>query len=211
MRLVMISDTHGRHQELSVPDGDLLIHSGDFSSGKCWDELTEFADWLHSQPHQHKLLIAGNHDLLLESFPEDGRALFAGWATYLQDEACQLEGISIYGSPWTPRFFDFAFMLERGEPLAERWARIPATTQLLITHGPPQGLGDLTSLGTHAGCEALADRLPFLPELKLHVFGHIHEGYGSFPASGRRAYASINASSCRWADPGLNPPLVWDW
>ena len=94
--------------------------------------------------------------------------------------------------------------------MAERWAHIPKETQLLITHGPAQGLGDLTFTGESAGCEALAEHLPRLPDLQLHVFGHIHEGYGYYPPSARRRYASANVSSCRWGDPGLNPPLVVD-
>lgn len=211
MRLVMISDTHGRHQELMLPEGDVLIHAGDFSSGKSWDELQAFAEWMHAQPHQHKLLIAGNHDLLLEEHPEDARALLSGCATYLQDEALDLEGIQVYGSPWTPQFFDYAFMLPRGEALAQQWAKIPTETELLITHGPPQGLGDLTFMGVSAGCEALQTRLQELTSLQLHVFGHIHEGYGCFPAAGPRSYTSMNVSSCRWAEPGLNDPVVWDW
>ncbi|MDR9466881.1 metallophosphatase domain-containing protein [Marinospirillum sp.] len=210
MRLVLISDTHGRHRELQLPEGDVLIHAGDFSSAGSWDELLEFSDWFQAQPHRHKILIAGNHDLLFEDFPEDARALFKGWAHYLQDSALTLEGLKIHGSPWTPRFFDYAFMLPRGRALAERWAKIPADTQLLITHGPAQGLGDRTFTGENAGCEALAEQLPRLPDLQLHVFGHIHEGYGYYPPSARRRYASVNVSNCRWGDPGLNEPIWLD-
>lgn len=210
MRLVLVSDTHGRHKEIRMPDGDLLIHAGDFSSGRSWHELQEFADWFYSQPHRHKVLVAGNHDLLLEDFPADAQSFFKGYAHYLCDSSIVLEGLKIYGSPWTPQFFDYAFMLPRGLPLADRWARIPEDTQLLITHGPAQGLADETFMGEQVGCEALAERLPQLPDLQLHVFGHIHEGYGYYPPTARRHYASANVSNCRWGDPGLNEPLVLD-
>ncbi|WP_114416922.1 metallophosphatase domain-containing protein [Marinospirillum perlucidum] len=211
MRLVMLSDTHGRHRDIQVPGGDLLIHAGDFSSGHSWEELEEFADWFRAQPHAHKVVVAGNHDLLMESDPEAGQRLFAGWAHYLKDKALTLEGIQIYGSPWTPRFFDYAFMLPRGSALAECWRKIPEATQLLITHGPAQGLGDLTFTGVRAGCEALTKRLKQLEQLKLHLFGHIHEGHGIYQPTSLRPYTSINASSCRWSDAGLNPPLCFDW
>ncbi len=211
MRLVLISDTHGRHEELKLPPGDLLIHAGDFSSGHSWEELQAFADWFQQQPHRHKVLIAGNHDLLFEDEPQAARALFAEQSHYLQDSSVTLEGLTLYGSPWTPRFFDYAFMGARGQEMQAQWQAIPESTQLLITHGPPFGLADLTATGVHAGCEALAQRLPRLPDLRLHLFGHIHEGYGVVEATATRPWVSVNASSCRWGDPGLNPPLVLDW
>ncbi|WP_416886366.1 metallophosphatase domain-containing protein [Marinospirillum sp.] len=211
MRLVLISDTHGRHTELQLPAGDCLIHAGDFSSGRSWQELQDFIDWFASQPHPHKLLVAGNHDLQFEQEPCAARARLPSNIVYLQDSSMELEGIRIYGSPWTPRFFDYAFMCPRGEAMAERWARIPERTQLLITHGPAQGIADLTSTGQQVGCEALIERLHQLPDLRLHVFGHIHEDYGIYPATSTRGWQSANASSCRWGDPGLNEPLVIDW
>lgn len=211
MRLVMISDTHGQHGELKIPDGDCLIHAGDFTGYDSPEALDAFADWFRSQPHRHKVLIAGNHDRCFQQQPTVTKAKFQGWVHYLQDSGCELEGIRIWGSPWTPRFFDFSFMLARqGEAIKERWQRIPLSTQLLITHGPAQGKADLTSTGIHVGCEALQQRLQHLPELQLHVCGHIHEGYGFYPAS-QGGYATANASSCRWADPGMNPPLVLDF
>lgn len=209
MRLVMISDTHGRHEELALPEGDCLIHAGDFSSGWHPQETEAFLQWFAEQPHRHKLLIAGNHDRCFEIRPDQIRLLLPDGVVYMQDSGCDLEGIRVWGSPWTPRFFDFSFMLTRGEALAERWRRIPNDVELLITHGPPQGMADRTSTGVHAGCEALQQRLQQLPQLRLHIFGHIHEGYGVYPnPSGQ--HISVNASSCRWADPGLNPPLVLD-
>ncbi|SFX55518.1 metallophosphatase domain-containing protein [Marinospirillum alkaliphilum] len=210
MRLVLVSDTHGRHEELVLPEGDCLIHAGDFSSGWQLEDVAAFLQWFAGQPHRHKLLIAGNHDRCFEALPEQMLQLIPEGVIYLQDSACELEGIRVWGSPWTPRFFDFSFMLSRGEPLAERWRRIPDDVELLITHGPPHGLADQTSTGEHVGCEDLKQRLQQLPQLRLHVCGHIHEGYGIYPdRSGR--HTTVNASSCRWADPGLNPPLVLDF
>ncbi|MBV8136093.1 MAG: metallophosphoesterase, partial [Deltaproteobacteria bacterium] len=60
MRIVCISDTHGQHAKLSVPDGDVLIHAGDFMAfGDRPKEIVDFNQWLGKQPHRHKVVIAG--------------------------------------------------------------------------------------------------------------------------------------------------------
>jgi len=90
----------------------------------------------------------------------------------------EIEGVRFWGSPWQPWFFDWAFNLERGEEIRAKWELIPDDTEVLITHGPPQGHGDMTSRGEGAGC---ADLLARIRQVKprYHLFGHIHEGYGT--------------------------------
>lgn len=114
MRLVMISDTHGQHEELDIPDGDCLIHAGDFTGYDSPEALDAFAGWLESQPHRHKVLIAGNHDRCFQQQPTATKARFQGWVHYLKDSGCELEGIQIWGSPWTPRFFLIILLCWRG-------------------------------------------------------------------------------------------------
>lgn len=168
----MISDTHGYHEQLEVPDGDVLVHAGDCLRRGTLEELVELDEWLGALPHAHKVLIAGNHDWCFEQEPERARELVTN-AQYLQDEATEIAGVRFWGSPWQPRFMDWAFNLDRGEPLAEKWAMIPDDTDVLVTHGPPHGIRDL-AYERNCGCEELLLRVREV-QPRVHVFGHIHE------------------------------------
>ncbi|MBS2038711.1 metallophosphatase domain-containing protein [bacterium] len=205
MRIVCLSDTHGLHAELVVPDGDLLLHAGDLTRRGHLKELKEAADWLHCLPHTHKILIAGNHDFCLQQEPEKARALLSG-LIYLEDSFCHCQGVKIYGSPWQPWFHDWAFNLNRGEPLRQTWARIPEDTEILVTHGPPQGVLDRCFDGRQVGCQDLVQRLQVV-QPRLHVFGHIHEAYGQRQL-GQTLY--VNASCCTLQYEPIQKPIVVD-
>jgi Icc-related predicted phosphoesterase len=207
MRFVALSDTHGWHEDVVVPEGDVLLFGGDMCGRGTVDEVRRFARFLESQPHPHKVVIAGNHDWPFERTPKEAREAL-GDLSYLQDESLEIGGVKIYGSPWQPEFFQWAFNLPRGRPLREIWSRIPEDTQVLITHGPPHGILDLTSRGVAAGCEALRERVEELPELKAHVFGHIHEAHGSHELGNCKFY---NASICDlYQRAAVNPPWVFE-
>lgn len=205
LRLVLISDTHNLHGQLNIPNGDVLIHAGDITEMGKLDDLRSFNEWLGKLPHQHKLVIAGNHDFCLERQAAESEAVLTN-CTYLRDSGVAIEGVKFYGSPWQPEFYDFAFNLPRGEALKAKWDLIPTDTDVLITHGPPHGYGDLTRQGDRAGCEELLKALQRL-QPRLHVYGHIHEGAGTYRI-GRTVL--VNASSC---DPDYQPtnrPIVFD-
>lgn len=199
MRLVLVSDTHGFHGEISIPEGDVLVHAGDFS---YWDggleELREFNAFLGDLPHPHKILVAGNHDWCFERQEREARAAVTN-ARYLQDEGAAIDGIRFYGSPWQPEFLNWAFNLPRGDALTQKWARIPPDTDVLITHGPPFGIGDLARGSVHVGCEDLLARVRVVKP-RLHVFGHIHEGRGEYRGEGTRF---VNASTFRTGEPAF--------
>jgi predicted phosphodiesterase len=146
MRIVCLSDTHGTHERLTVPEGDLLVHAGDFTNLGRPAEIERFDRWLGTLPHPHKLVIAGNHDFLFERKPEKARALLTN-ARYLQDEACEVNGLRLWGSPWQPWFHDWAFNLARGPELAAKWALVPERIDVLVTHGPPAAILDRTHGG----------------------------------------------------------------
>lgn len=147
MKLVCISDTHSLHRRLqSIPDGDVLIHAGDCLGQGTLENIEDFNDWLGSLPHRHKIVIAGNHDWAFQETPELARQALTS-AIYLEDSGVEIEGVRFWGSPWTPIFMNWAFMLGRGEPLYEKWQLIPDDTDVLITHGPPQGIGDEVMFG----------------------------------------------------------------
>ncbi|GAB4417307.1 MAG: hypothetical protein OHK0039_27490 [Bacteroidia bacterium] len=133
--------------------------------------------WFGEQPYRYKVCIAGNHDFLAERNPDLLRSLIPSSVHYLENTGVELEGHYIWGSPVTPWFYDWAFNRHRGEAIRPYWEQIPPQTDILITHGPPYGIRDLTLHGDLAGCEELNHRVWQLA-LRLHVFGHIHEGYG---------------------------------
>lgn len=206
-RIVLISDTHGQHDRLEVPDGDILIHAGDISHFGELEDVEAFDAWLAELPHRHKIMIAGNHDFAFERRAAEAEALIEH-ATYLRDAGVTVEGLEIWGSPWTPEFFQWAFMLPRGEELAAKWAQIPESTDVLVTHGPPAGILDRTHTGKEAGCEALRERVAELRPA-LHVFGHIHEARGTDRregADGGRGDTLFVNASC----PGDGEPVVVD-
>lgn len=204
-RLVLISDTHGYHDRLDVPEGDVLVHAGDFCTSGKEAQARAFARWFLRQPHPHKVVIAGNHDRCLELDIALGARLFEG-ATYLLDSEATVAGLRFYGSPWQPEFLSWAFNLPRGEPLRRAWAKIPRDIDVLVTHGPPFGVLDRTESGLWVGCEELRTAID-RARPRLHVFGHIHEGAG-LHAEGGVLFA--NASTCTSAYEPTNPILLVD-
>ncbi|MEQ1503619.1 MAG: metallophosphatase domain-containing protein [Myxococcota bacterium] len=204
MRVVCLSDVHSRFAGLVVPDGDLLVVAGDLTRRGTREEIGAFDDWLATLPHPHKVVIAGNHDFGFERDPAARTWITAG--TYLQDEGCRVGGLSVWGSPWQPRFFDWAFNLDRGAPLEAVWAKIPVGTDLLVTHGPPHGILDQCFDGRSVGDEALRDAVLRIRP-RLHVFGHIHEAYGQRELDGIRF---VNASTCSLAYVPDQAPIVID-
>ena len=180
MKLVFISDTHNWLDYIKIPDGDILVHSGDMTKAGTEKELRKFNDDIKVLPHKHKLVIAGNHDKICQTDPGLAKTILKD-CTWLNDEAITIDGINFYGAPWTPEFGMWSFMLPRGPDLARKWSFIPDDTHVLITHGPPHGILDMVDNIIHkenTGCEMLAERIKTLPALKIHAFGHIHEQYG---------------------------------
>lgn len=127
--------------------------------------------------------------------------------TYLEDESIELFGLQIYGTPWQPEFCKWAFNVPRGQPCLEKWDRIPAGLDVLITHTPPLGHGDLCCSGVRAGCVELLATVQQRVKPKYHVFGHIHEGYG-ITSDGSVIY--VNASTCDINYYPHNAPIVFD-
>lgn len=193
MRLIAISDTHGKHHEVELPpyqEGDILIHAGDITRKGEIATVANFGKWLKSLPYEHKLVIAGNHDF---SFQDERRIhvegiLKSAGATYLFDESVTIHGVKFYGSPWQPWFYDWAFNLQRGSEIARKWRMIPDDTDVLITHGPPSDnngglIQEVISGLVHeneTGCADLLERIRELRNLQYHIFGHIHECHGTY-------------------------------
>jgi Icc-related predicted phosphoesterase len=189
MRIVCVSDTHGYHSLTDIPDGDILVHGGDLTRSGTLENVEEFNRWLGGLPHRHKVVIAGNHDFCFQERPSEARARLTN-AIYLEDSSCEIEGLTFYGSPWTPIFYDWAFMLSDPD-LAPKWALIPVGLDVLVTHGPPLGILDLANRGAHTGSSTLLQRVAEVRP-RLHVFGHIHEAAGRTDIDGT---TFLNAST----------------
>lgn len=230
MRVVCISDSHCTHPKL--PDGDLLIHTGDLCMrGNPQEFDSEVTAFEALRPRYPKgiIYVPGNHDKLLDlDFIDRG---VAAWmrdpyhhypprlnpiererilkrladvgVTVLIEQALEIDGIKIYGSPYTPTFFDWAFM-DSELNLAARWQNIPLDTQLLLTHGPPKYILDLCRNG-NVGCDTLARAVQNLPALRAHIFGHIHEGAGHTTMWNK---LFVNASVLDGKYQGYNPIQV---
>ena len=206
MKLVLISDTHGF--ECPVPDGDVLIHAGDLTMSGTVTQISQAAYWLNGLPHKHKIVIAGNHDWLFERKPEKAISLLGPNITYLQDQQTIINGVKFWGTPVQPRFYDWAFNVDRGEPIRRYWGMIPKDVDVLITHGPPRGILDQANavLNTeHCGCDDLLTALNWFHP-KIHVFGHIHGGYGKQEVMG--GIVCYNASIVNEAYKPVNAPWV---
>jgi Icc-related predicted phosphoesterase len=202
MRIVCVSDTHGRHHKTVIPGGDLLVHAGDITRHGKQEEVEDFDRWLGTLPHRYKVVICGNHDFCFQEEPYKARVRITN-AIYLEDEAVTVAGIRVYGSPWQPWYGGWAFNLHRGPELAAVWAKIPADTQLLVTHGPPEGILDRTRRGEPAGCRDLLLRV-WEVRPRLHVFGHIHEAAGRTDIDG---VTFVNAST----QLGQGEAVVVEW
>lgn len=207
MRFVAISDTHSKHLSVKLPRGDVLLHAGDVSYKGKREDIIGFLEWFSKQKFQYKIFIAGNHDFFFEKANEvEIQNAIPANVIYLYDSGIEINGIKIWGSPVTPKFFNWAFNRKRGEEIRKHWELIPSNTDILMTHGPAYGFLDMTGDEKHTGCQDLLRRLLVIKP-KFHVFGHIHESYGNIKRSGIQL---INASLVNEAYDLIHKPFVFD-
>jgi Icc-related predicted phosphoesterase len=214
IRITTISDTHTKHMELNgyLPGGDILIHAGDISNRGSSVDITEFCEWFDSiDNYNTKIFIAGNHDFGFQKRSEEISQIVNSykWINYLEDNWVTIDGIKVWGSPWQPEFYDWAFNLPRqGVELQEKWNMIEDDTDILITHGPAWGYVDkVIGRNQSLGCELLTNRImAFKP--KIHICGHIHSGYG-YTTNGDTHF--INASVLDERYEFTQNPLTFDW
>jgi len=225
IRVVCVSDTHSHAPMRDVPPGDVLIHAGDFTSTGRHKEVARFAEWFGAQPHAHKVVVAGNHDLTFDRayYAKVGGARFGHRkdensaacrslvcnlprTVYLENSGVEILGLKIWGSPVSPTFFDWAFNVDRGAPIAKIWSAIPDDVDVLVTHGPPLDVLDLCPDGSRVGCADLARRVGEVRPA-LHVFGHIHHAHGT-AVRGNTMF--VNASICTEEYRPTNDPICVD-
>lgn len=194
MKIAAFSDCHWLYNEIKeFPEADICIFAGDWcGSGYYIDETLKFLSWFKDLPYKTKIAIPGNHDRLCELNESVAKDIFKQADSHLLiDEAMDYQGLSIYGSPWCPVFYNWAYMLPE-EQLKWKFKRIPEKLDILVTHTPPKGICDPTNYGSEALRKRLNDINP-----KIHIFGHNHGGYGYTETINTKFY---NVSICSDAD-----------
>ena len=210
MKITCISDTHNKHHYIDTREfstTDILIHAGDFTGNGNAAQTLSFLQWYSDLNVPHKILVAGNHDSFACS--ETFSALLAQFPsiTYLRNSSVTIDGLVIWGSPYSNIFGQWAFMKDDFE-LYNIWEQIPANTNIVITHGPAYSIADKVvnahNRDPHVGSQSLRDKLKKLKHLKLHVTGHIHTGYGTY-FTGK--HITINGAQLDDHYQLINPPL----
>lgn len=228
IRLLCLSDTHGEHDKIPkecLYDCDILLHAGDFSAFGKPEDVTSFKSWLDHINCQ-KVVIAGNCDLTFDTAhldrlskqidrffhptqPLDSvKPAFlkdCGNTKYAEHELVEISGIKIFASPYTPEFYNLAFQIAQGEG-ESRWSAIPDNVDVLLTHGPPRGVCDLTSSGMNVGCPDLRKAIE-RTKPALCIFGHIHEARG-VGHIGDTLCCNVAIGEGRASSPEIKPILI---
>ena len=180
----------------------MLIHAGDVTEDGAGQELASFNSWLGSLPFAEKVVIAGNHEL--SAWDRRSASVLARLlsnAVYLCDEGAMVQGLYVYGTPWSPSQLRSQTEMEC---LKERWEDIPAGTDILVVHSPPYGVLDRNERGECIGDPGLRDRIREVRP-RLVVFGHVHASYGRVKMDGT---TYVNAAILQRESGGLNAPIV---
>ncbi|KAL3080864.1 hypothetical protein niasHT_031362 [Heterodera trifolii] len=207
-----------------IPDGDVLIHAGDFTECGDVSAVIKFNQQIGTLPHKVKIVVPGNHELGFEDGEEMSERQLAGLSMlginkayelltnciYLCDRQIEVFGLKVYGAPWHP-MPGYAFYRQRGQALLQKWNQIPSKLDVLVTHTPPLGHGDFNSFtkldGILAGCAELLNTIEFRVKPKYHVFGHIHQQHGC-TTNGTTTF--INASICDHKLRTEYDPIIFD-
>lgn len=227
-RIIALSDTHGLHADLKVPESDVLVYAGDWSSFRgSIEETVSFLRWLNRQPCRIPILIGGNHDIPAQySLTFDALlSTHAPRVTYLRDSGAEVMGLKIWGSPYAPTVGrGWAFMADRGEAIRAHWDLIPSDIQVLITHAPPHGYLDTvesvyhwstepTVIKEHVGCEELTRTLSRLKDLRASIHGHLHLDGGKSLVLNRLDHAPLTIVNAAMVDEAYGlcrEPIVID-
>lgn len=200
MKIVAVSDIHGKWNKLKIPECDVLISAGDYSFTGERHIVRNYHEWLNEQPATHIISGQGNHEVWVENNFEEAKqiALTAcPRAFFVEEGGITIDDINFWYSAITPWFHDWAYNRRAGRDIEEHWKKIPENTNVLITHGPPYGILDTVPFpdGTpkeRVGCWTLN---AYIERIKpdIHIFGHIHHSHGQKHENGISYY---NVSVC---------------
>ena len=222
MKIVAISDTHNRYQNLVIPECDLLISCGDYSITGTEAEVEWFHQWLEKQPAKHIISVQGNHELGVEknySLSKTLARLACPRVHFIDEGYLEIEGIKIWCSAITPEFCNWAWNRKRGEQIKAHWDLIPDDIEILITHGPPWLIldkipeiywkdGQEIHIDRFVGCVDLLNKVKTIPTLKHHFFGHVHVAHGDHTEFGVQFW---NVAICDYKNWPVNDPTVVEY
>lgn len=210
MKLSITADLHGYLPE--IPESDLLIIAGDVlpdDNQEVW-VIDQFRKWLIDLPVKETVFIAGNHDFYFQTESWRSGSFGASFfqevgATYLEDEGYQFDDFKIWGTPWVQNLTGWAFVAE--DHLArERFSMIPSDTDIVISHGPINGIFDRVGR-ENVGSKILASQIEKISP-RLFVSGHIHEDGGSIRDISKTTF--VNASLMNPAYKPTNQAITID-
>lgn len=209
MNIACISDMHERYNFVKEwPVADVLVVAGDITVHGTLSELARFANLLRTLLYPYVVVVAGNHDRSFEHCPSTAVETLVGEMKdrvfYLQDSGVEIEGVKFWGSPWQLRYGNYAFNIDRDSELKRYWDMVPTDTNVLVTHSPPAGIldsveeewwkdGKPVKVILNRGSDALLKTVKSIKP-QAHIFGHIHEGYGTHKEDGT---TFVNAALCK--------------
>ena len=167
-RIVIVSDTHERHQCLGdLPSGDIFVHAGDLlmvnsrvSHRAGIQKLTEFNDWLGSVNCTTRVVISGNHDKVIETLGPEGTQAVLSHAAYLENTYITVDDITIWGTPVSAgRSQNKAFQSRDFFTQTRQAAYAMSGVDILVTHGPHFEFADIL-------------------HPSMHIWGHSHSYHG---------------------------------
>ena len=210
MKLCLISDSHAEESNIKIPECDLLICAEDYDI-RTLDHLEQLNGWFYNQPAKKIVWIAGNHDFYCEKILKESINEIVNNAIYLENDSVTINGLKIWGSPYSVIFHNQAFMLPDNE-LAKIWAKIPSDTDIVITHGPPYGILDQVCVASgnfkeNAGSPSLRNKIKEIKP-KYFICGHIHSAYGTYTDEN---IIYINASLMNDNYDVINKPTIIDY
>ena len=214
MKIVAISDVHGRWNKLTIPECDILISAGDYSFQGERHMVRDFHRWLNQQDAGYIISVQGNHEKWVEKNFQEAKELAekeCPGVFFMEEGPIEIEGLKLWTSAMTPWFYNWAYNRYRGGDIQKHWNLIPEDTDVLVTHGPPADILDIVyqvdcvTPRERVGCLALYNKVMSLPKLKHHIFGHIHGSYGHQEHNGKHFW---NVAICDDLYHANNEPVL---
>lgn len=201
---IFVSDLHTR--EIDPPPGDILINCGDITFQGTKKEVAWYTEWLKKQRPKYKQIvwIAGNHDFNAHYWgPEVAKETDT---IYLHNSGCEVEGLKIWGSPFSPTFGDWYAMRNRGDDIQEIWNMIPEGMDIVLAHSPALGILDTTPYENHpVGCKNLLETIK-IKKPRVLASGHLHDCGGRMEE--HFGITFVNAAICDEQYNPTNQPVV---
>jgi len=208
MKIVAISDTHTRHRDITLPEGDILVHLGDYCDGLrphpdfegLHEQLVDAREWLLSQKHRYKAIIClpGNHDPVsaLMTLSVEG-------ITLLDNDSTEIEGLRIAGITMS-KAPTFGRWQKEDHDIAKDIRGLPSSVDVVLSHCPPYDMLDRSSSGFSVGSKAIRDYVERACP-RYHLFGHCHNTAGLQVTKGGTTY--VNAGIPK-TEGGLGGPVI---